>query len=538
MKLRVPHATELNDSLPSYFRTDVNGCKTYGCPNLGISDPSRYTRSKRLGYEAYHCPKCGAYPPVLLSKPINDLLRQLCHHQCLPDIRQCPQCFQDQDSNNNPKTVRAYGVTSAGTPRVQCRQCLHVFSLLNKERLFEQLQPLWTLLQKSHADVLSDVNGQADCVVTTDMLRVSSGLSPQVFYRRMALLSQLLQQYASRVETKGIARYNKGDLGANDSGNDDDSRTNEDGTNNENNIAPLSLQTNSHVVRCRSGLAGSHGCDTWWLTTAESQTGYQLLQSANVLIHREALGNRPYQGAYQLTTCEGDINETETLFETATLTYGRIMARRQFDELAYCDGEYRHLKDGVLLRPVYAAHAHFQFLNVLLVPVSHTNFILQHESFIRGAAIFAFQQPVIDKRCQLYYLHYSMMNVSKECHTSVCDKSPKHQMLSWWNENWQQRMHVYQSQQWQLCVGRLTQQGQAHVVTTRPDWNADFWHGFDAWLPATYRTKLSYSMLCTWLGIYRFLYNFQQEPSRNELFLRHNMDTQSIKSLVSYLNQE
>lgn len=529
MKMRVSHATELKNSLPSCFRTDVNGCKTYGCPNLGISDPSRYTRSKRLGYEAYHCPECGAYPPVLLSKPINDLLRHLCHHQCLPDIRQCPQCFQDKDkdkdkvTNNNPKTVHAYGVTSAGTPRVQCRQCLHVFSLLNEERLSEQLQPLWTLLQQSHTDVLFEVNGQATRAVTPDILRLRSGLQPQVFYRRMALLSQLLRQYASRVEEEGIPRYNEGYAGNKAS---------------ENNITPLSLQTNSHVVRCRSGLAGSHGCDTWWLTTAESQTGYQLFQSANVLTHREALGNRPYQGAYQLTTCEGDINETETLFETATLTYERIMARRQFDEFAYCDGEHSHLKDGVLLRPVYAAHAHFQFLNVLLAPVFHTNFILQHESFIRGAAIFAFQQPVIDKRCQLYYLHYSMMNTSLECHSSVCDKPPKHQTLSWWSENWQQRMHVYQSQRWQLCVGRLTQQGQAHVVTTRPDWNADFWYGFDAWLPATYRTKLSYSMLCTWLGIYRFLYNFQQDPSRNELFFRHNMDTQSIKSLVSYLNQE
>lgn len=49
------------------FRQEYNGCKSFGCTNCGVPDLSLYSRSNRLGYDAWHCPECGAYPPVLIN---------------------------------------------------------------------------------------------------------------------------------------------------------------------------------------------------------------------------------------------------------------------------------------------------------------------------------------------------------------------------------------------------------------------------------------------------------------------------------------
>lgn len=116
------------------FRREYNGCKSFGCPNCGVPDLSLYSRSNRLGYDAWHCPECGAYPPVLINEPILALAHQL--QQQTFELKLLPHC-----ECRLPAWQR-YGRTAVGSPRVKCRCCQKTATLLNPNKESHTLQPL------------------------------------------------------------------------------------------------------------------------------------------------------------------------------------------------------------------------------------------------------------------------------------------------------------------------------------------------------------------------------------------------------------
>lgn len=463
------------------FRTEYNGCKTFGCDNLGNPDLNLYTPSTRLGYPAYYCPKCGAYPPKLLNQPICALTRYIHQQRSTATSTFTPQCRCSDQSQSQSRTQdqprikaqwKRYDKTRIGTQRLKCSQCHTVTSLTNPNKLASSLQPLLDLLLSG---------------CPANELLPRSGWNNKLFYQRLNTLSQLLEAASHIYEQHWLARQNS-----------------------------LTLHTHSHIVRCRSGLTRTkyHGLDCWMLTTNDSQTGYQFLISDNLLPYTSS---NDHNGEYTLDEVEQPIAPSLDVLTTAKHTYQKIMSRQQFDKLAYCTKEHAKSNEGTLLRPVYAAHAHMQNLRLRLPDSIDIDLVLEHESFIRGAAITAFSKQVkqnhTDGKVNLYYLHAFRCN---EPPSSPPATPSSKRTLSWWHEKWYQFPHRYQNENWLLGLGVLTQTSSAerstlqNTVPTRPDWHTHFWHHFDAWLPSSHRQRISHTQLLQWISIFRYLYNFSE----------------------------
>ncbi|AJR06287.1 hypothetical protein H744_1c1264 [Photobacterium gaetbulicola Gung47] len=212
---------------------------------------------------------------------------------------------------------------------------------------------------------------------------------------------------------------------------------------------------------------------------------------------------------------------------------------------SHCTGEFAKSNEGTLLRPVYAAHSHFQNLKQRLSSNIALNLVLEHESFIQGAAITAFAEQVKLDQANLYYLH------AFRCHEpsfASSEVTSNKQTLSWWHEKWYQFSHHNQCEHWQLGLGVLTHTGQLEIsaknnaVPTRPDWHNQFWGHFDNWLPASYRSKISHAQLMQWIGIFRYLYNFSGRYLAIPQFQNHELFSESngwgsVEHLVDTVNK-
>ncbi|MDX1302297.1 hypothetical protein [Photobacterium sp.] len=471
----------------SVFSQLFNGCKSFGCPNLGESETARYSRSDRLGYPALHCPLCGSYPPVLENEPIGQLIKQNYQQHLQQKLAACPQCKPNFLYKSSAiSKVLSYGVTPAGTQRRKCASCGKIFSLLNTEQMTRKLQHLFDLL----------VSGEKP----QDLIKCSQ-MHSKKFYQSLGQLSALLRHF-SRIQEQcrlSVARN-------------------------------VTLMTHSQVVRCRAGVTGSHGVDLWFLSTTDAKTGYQFLQTSNLL-----LGDQQTKGVYNPNALEQEIEVIpENLLKTAEKNYHKIMSRRQFDELFYCSESRSKTKEGALLRPVYGAHCHFQLLQAMFNPVKKLSIILEHESFLRGSCIWAFSEQVKTGNCQLYYLYHAACN--KEVHTSTSDEA-KQRILGWWNERWVQQAYSWHKLHWNIALGYLTKPIKNNPILTRPDWNHDFWQQYIEWLPVTYHRKIKCETMVQWLEIFRFIYNYLKAESRTEGLDIKDTELTSINSLVSYVNR-
>ena len=161
------------------FRQEYNGCKSFGCANCGVPDLSLYSRSNRLGYDAWHCSECGAYPPVLVNEPILALANQLEQHTFKLDL--LPQCHCSKAS------WQRFGRTTSGTERVQCRQCKKTATLINSSKASSNLQPMLDAL----------ISG-----VPPQELQQALGLNHRAFSLRMEQLVELLNTFSRLFEAQ------------------------------------------------------------------------------------------------------------------------------------------------------------------------------------------------------------------------------------------------------------------------------------------------------------------------------------------------
>ncbi|MFV0574369.1 MAG: hypothetical protein ACK5NC_02940 [Vibrio sp.] len=513
----------LYDYSQPLFRSEYNGCKSTGCPNCGISDLTRYQPSTRLGYAAYHCPLCDAYPPVLLNEPIQALNQQITQSHFQPAkwltlVCDCQPYFAESYWTR-------YGQTKAGSKRFKCQQCGTVKTAVNSKKYQATLQP-WL-----------DALFEGD---TPAQLQAKLGLNSKLFYQRLIQMSELLEACSRRFEQQYFGAF-----------------------------SDLTLQTRSHILNCRSGLTTplskqnesskqnelskpnelSKSTHLWLLSTAESHSGYQLLITHN-LLDKNQLAAFPLaqQGQYKLETKEAEITQTNQVLLRAERTYQKILARSQFDQLAYADAKYSQHSDGVLLRPVYAAHSHMQHLKYLLKNTNSLFLLLEHESFLRGSAIFTFMpESVITPKINLFYIHThqhkKMKNtqVKSRKFSAKNSENPLVKSLSWWQEKWLGFEHDYAGKYWSVGIGSLTrkpeitQQKIQTLVTTQPNWQEDFWLAFDEWLPYEQRNKMSSKYLFHWLNIFRFIHNRSCDLS-NLISVNQAspFDRKSIEELIEY----
>ncbi|EGR0109683.1 hypothetical protein QNE51_004549 [Vibrio vulnificus] len=467
------------------FRREYNGCKSYGCSNCGEADMQRYSRSSRLGYDAWFCPLCGAYPPVLLNEPIVRLAKQIDHHHFQMMLEPC-LCHRS--------LWRKRGFTSAGSQRVQCLQCGEMRTLLNATILSEKLQPMLKGLLAG---------------IKPDMLQQYLGLTNKIFAKHLALLTQILRTFSRVMETN----YNL-----------------------------QTLQIRSTIETARSGFRRQdHQRDAthlWTLSTACSETGYLFLITDNALLPTCALSDDVLEKAsYQLDLEErpAQLSGNQDVLALARQRYETILSRSQFDQLAYCDKAHRYSKQATLLRPVYAAHAHMQNVRRLLTNKIGVDIVLEHESFLRGAAITALSTQVKQQKFRLYYCHVVPEKNGKEVAYVQQNK------VSWWQELWVMTSLKTDYGQWQVGIGLLTGSNLANdrlaesLLPTHPNWNEQFWWQFHRWLALDYQVRLSLERVQQWQEIYRYLFNYV-EPKQPRNPAANMVKVTSIDHLVETIN--
>lgn len=460
------------------FREEYNGCKTYGCPNCGQQDLNIYSRSNRLGYDAWYCPECGAFPPVLLNQPIIALANQIKSERLDMEFLDSCGCQQPQ--------LHRYGYTASGSQRVKCTQCQRVITQPNVEKLTKQLQPIMDALNRG----VSPENLQREC-----------NLSNKLFSQHISKLAQLLN-YSSRQWESNI-RF------------------------------PL-IQTRTCVQICRSGFQhlDNHQRDThlWTISSVDALSGYVLLINDNALSsHSSLLSEALPSGIYNLDTVEQSVEDDEDVLSRAEKTYSKILARSQFDMLAYAEHCHALSKEALILRPVYAAHAHFQNLRQKMINYPLQAIVLEHESFLRGAAITAFCEEVSRDQTALFYCH-----VQKQTPHSKSAAMTK--TMSWWNEKWYRLFIDYAQSHWHVGVGVLTnkQFKVEQLFPAHPNWHQIFWDDFNGWLRPEYARRISLKRLHQWQDIYRYLYNFVFKDRLN-IEQKHNVIPAKINSVVQHL---
>jgi len=460
------------------FREEYNGCKTYGCPNCGQHDLNIYSRSNRLGYDAWHCPECGAFPPVLLNQPIIALANQIKSEQFDLEFLDSCGCQQPQ--------LHRYGYTASGSQRVKCTQCQRVITQPNVEKLTKQLQPIMDALIRG----VSPENLQRECK-----------LSNKLFSQHISNLAQLLT-YSGRQWEANVC-------------------------------FPL-IQTRTCVQTCRSGFQhlDNYQRDThlWTISSVDAQSGYVLLINDNALFNRFSSQLEELQlGLYKLDTREISVEGDEDVLSKAEKTYSKILARSQFDMLAYTEHCHALSKEALILRPVYAAHAHFQNLRHKTINFPPQAIALEHESFLRGAAITAFCEEVSSDQTALFYCH-----VQKHAPNSKSAAMAK--TMSWWNERWHRLFIEHSQHNWHVGVGVLTnkQFNVEQLIPTNPNWNQSFWDEFNLWLSPEYARRISLKRLHQWQDIYRYFYNFVF-TDRLGIEQRRGVVPSKISSVVQHL---
>ncbi|OLQ87530.1 hypothetical protein BIY21_03315 [Vibrio ponticus] len=476
------------------FRQNYNGCKTFGCRNCGNPDQNLYQFSERLGYLAWHCNLCGAFPPVLLNEPILTLAAQLQQYQF--------HHYPNKNCDCKPASWLRYGHTPTGSQRIQCQHCMQVHTLTNPNQQAKRLQPWLDALLSG---------------ITPDKLQSQLGLTNKVFSQHLQQLCQLLNQYSRWIEQKELTL-----------------------------TTTLNWYSFTYRQRCRSGLSSNakqHAAHLWTLCTLDSHSGYVYLISDNALInnqgHANPAANWQADAQYQAKTKESSLSHEPDVLNRAEQTYQKILARSQFDQIAYCEPQHGQLRlekstHNALLRPVYAAHAHMQNLYQHLPSHVALNWLLEHESFIRGAAITSFSARVKAGDTALYYYHHTLNSQQTE-------SINQQRTLSWWNEKWHKLFVSDKQTTHQVGIGVLTshtdktQEQLTPLLPRHLNVAEQFCQQFTLWLPDSYASKLSVTRVQQWQTIYRYLHNYLlvDSPRINSSLAA---SAHSISAIVEQLN--
>ena len=97
-----------------FSRINVDACKTSGCKNLGVLNSPDYSVQGKYVL----CRACGFLFPLISERSLN-LFRQSANQLWSGLIKVCPGC--------GGATLKKYGFSAQGAPRLYCLQCHKTF---------------------------------------------------------------------------------------------------------------------------------------------------------------------------------------------------------------------------------------------------------------------------------------------------------------------------------------------------------------------------------------------------------------------------
>lgn len=327
------------------IRKDFNCCKTVGCKNFGINESSDYVyKSKRFGYVSVQCKACGSNPPWINNPLIEEILKEKLSFHFARKISYCRNC-SDYFFFNDKNSVRLHGFTAAGTQRLKCKKCQHVYSLSKHKNITALTQILQTIIDNL------DINQAIK----------KTALPARLYYFYLDKLAQLFSNY-SRLKEQAIMEQNY-----------------------------IALQTEGKVLHL------DHQRGFYTLLTSDAKSGYILLQTNN-LTEKKLAPQDSYQSPDNAVIKD---HHAKTIENELEYHYQQTMQRKHFEKLLV--GTLKPVRHCDLIYPAQLAYVHFSLLRAFTKKTQRYGHYIELESSLRAAALMSSFPEVITKNADVYY---------------------------------------------------------------------------------------------------------------------------------------
>ncbi|MEG3755346.1 hypothetical protein [Psychromonas arctica] len=327
------------------IRKDFNCCKTVSCRNFGVANSEDYVyQSKRLGYLSIECKACGSNPPWINNQLIENILKEKLDFHFGRKITHCRHCYSHFFFNKK-NSSQLHGFTIAGTQRLKCKSCQHVYSETKHKNIEAITQVLQTIIDK--LDINSAIR--------------RTGLSARLYYFYLEKLSLLLTNFSRLKEQEAVNRE------------------------------ALSLQTQGKVVHLH------HKRGFYTLLSAEAVSGYILLQTTN-LTKVNLLKQDIYNSTENTVIKESYSNNIENEIKSH---YQQTLHRKHFEKLLI--GELKAINHCNLIYPNKLVYVHFSLLRGFIKNVQHYSHYIELESSIRAAALMSAYPEIKTGKADIYY---------------------------------------------------------------------------------------------------------------------------------------
>ena len=119
------------------------------------------------------------------------------------------------------------------------------------------------------------------------------------------------------------------------------------------------------------------------------------------------------------------------IIQSVALKERQFLQRSQFDEIQYGAAALKRNANGMILRPVIAAHGHFRVLKNRFPEVG--THIVAHECFLRGAIITAWAELFRQRRASLWFIEEKTVDEDNTDAWRLLGKTNQ----GWWKNQWQ-----------------------------------------------------------------------------------------------------
>lgn len=409
----------------------VNFCKNPNCANFGIPASSEKqprgpgagergrdsytvtgsTHGGKVSTPVLTCLRCNETPPIKSNQGVHEERERMAAYLVVPE----PSCPGESCPNRgvgvNLKKGRyqSFGTTAAGAPRFRCLLCKKTFSVnVNKPAKNHQLP-------HKNSEVYNML------VNSVPMRRICkiAGISQKTLYDKIRFIHRQTMAFVARRERRlltGEVRLEK---------------------------LYLSVDRQDHMVnwtnrkdkrQTQFQAVGAADNDSSYVFAIHLNYDPSLLPE---VVEMEAVGGGDYElkgpfrrharlwllGEYAPAVVEklrtAGIRQdggTQSLQQSISQIYQEAVARTDVEA---CDlpAEYtRFPVKGMQVHAEYTLYGHFYFLRDLLRHTSKLRFFLDQESGIRSACLAAFQDRILARECDAFYvsINKTMTNDEKE----------------------------------------------------------------------------------------------------------------------------
>lgn len=378
---------------PAADGLQLNFCKTLACRNFGLSDEKYYllqhTDPSRPGLV---CRECGAFPPLLNNQGVIEELNRL----------------KKQDAGNLA-ACSTEGCEAYGKPVLTHREHYHAFGYSGERQRYRCKHCQATFVDKwSNANPKLDIQQRLLGLLFTghpvrEICR-KLHINPKTFYDH-------LEQIAARCRNK-LASV--------------DARF-------------MQMSKQQSLASSLTTLQPRSGNGVMWLTTGDAEHGYVLLQNINYSADEDkptdsndifVNGSRLVPDNF-VPVPESDEQEYPDLLSRVNAKYQEVLSRSNVEDLYTRPVNIDYPSKGCLIRPQYAAYAHYLRLQELTADWENLTIYLPQEPLLRSAVISVFRERLQDKRCHPVYVAQTACWQESDTADNI-----DIMLLSWWRDRW------------------------------------------------------------------------------------------------------